>query len=186
MDKQLIKLAKTTLLILDKKSWDSIKLDEIYKRLKINNKNLHKQVTNKRDLLRNINRYFDLQLKKTSNSIDQSTHKDMIFEVIMKRFDIIQNYRKSIINVFDFLIRRPKELVCLLPSFVESIILMADLAKIPINGLKGNIKIKGLLIVYLSSFLVWKKDKSKSLEKTMNSLDKSLDQAGKLIRIFNK
>ena len=71
MDKQLIKLAKTTLLILDKKSWDSIKLDEIYKRLKINNKNLHKQVTNKRDLLRNINRYFDLQLKKTSKSIDK-------------------------------------------------------------------------------------------------------------------
>ena len=31
MDKQLIKLAETTLLILNKKSWNSIKLDEIYK-----------------------------------------------------------------------------------------------------------------------------------------------------------
>ena len=89
-------------------------------------------------------------------------------------------------SVVDFLKRRPQELVSLLPSFVESIIVMANLAKIPINGLKGNIKIKGLLIVYLLSFLVWKKDKSKSLEKTMTSLDKSLDRAGKLIRIFNK
>ena len=36
---------------------------------------------------------------------------------------------------------------------------------------KGNIKIKGLLIVYFSSFLVWKKENNKSLEKTMTSLD---------------
>ena len=186
MDKQLIKLAKATLLILDKKSWDSIELDEIYKKFKINKKNLHKKITNKLDLLRNINRYFDLQLRKASDNIDQSNHKDMIFEVIMMRFDIFQDYRKSIINVFDFLKRRPQELVSLLPSFVESIIVMANLAKIPINGLKGNIKIKVLLIVYLLSFLVWKKDKSKSLEKTMTSLDKSLDRAGKLISIFNK
>ena len=120
MDKQLIKLAKATLLILDKKSWDSIELVEIYKKFKINKKNLHKKITNKLDLLRNINRYFDLQLRKASDNIDQSNHKDMIFEVIMMRFDIFQDYRKSIINVFDFLKRRPQELVSLLPSFVGS------------------------------------------------------------------
>ena len=61
---------------------------------------------------------------------------------------------------------------------------MAGLAKIPITGIKGNLKIKGLLVIYFSSFLVWIKDNSVSLEKTMTSLDNHLDRAGKLLSII--
>ena len=39
MDAQFIKLAENTLLILDKKSWNSINIDEIYKKTKISKKN---------------------------------------------------------------------------------------------------------------------------------------------------
>ena len=184
MDKQLIKLAETTLIVLDNKSWNSIKLEEIYKKSKINKKNLCGKIFNKRELLRNIVRYIDLQLKNSSNVVDISSHKDMIFEVMMMRFDILQNYRKSIIRIFDFCKRKPQELVLLLPSFIESMILMASLAKISKNGLKGNLKIKGLLVVYFSSFLVWTKDNSKSLDKTMQSLDNQLDRAGNLLKIL--
>ena len=63
MNKQLIKLAENTLLILDKKSWSSINIDEIYKKTKISEKNFQNKITNKRDLLKNINRYFDFKLK---------------------------------------------------------------------------------------------------------------------------
>ena len=138
MDAQFIKLAENTLLILDKKSWSSINIDEIYKKTKINKKKFQNKITNKRDLLKNINRYFDFKLKNTANSFDQSTPKDMIFEVIMMRFDCLQIYRKSIINIFEFFKSRPQELVFLLHSFIESMIIMASLAKIPIKGLKGN------------------------------------------------
>ena len=58
MNKQLIKLAETTLLILEKKSWQSIKMDEVYNKIKINKKKLQNKVVNKRDLLRNINQLF--------------------------------------------------------------------------------------------------------------------------------
>ena len=58
MNKQLIKLAETTLLILEKRSWHSIKIDEVYNKININKKNLQNKVANKRDLLRNINHYF--------------------------------------------------------------------------------------------------------------------------------
>ena len=186
MNKQLIKLAENTLLILDKKSWSSINIDEIYKKTKISKKKFQNDITNKRDLLRNINRYFDFKLINTADSFDHSTRKDMIFEVIMMRFDCLQIYRSSIINIFKFFKRRPQELVFLLHSFIESMILMANLAKIPISGLKGNVKIKGLLIIYFSSFLVWTKDNTKSLEKTMTSLDSYLDKAGNFINIIEK
>jgi len=61
---------------------------------------------------------------------------------------------------------------------------MADLAKISVLGIKGNLKVKGLLAIYFSSFLVWSKDNSESLEKTMMSLDNHLDKAGKLLSII--
>ena len=184
MNKQLMKLAETTLLILEKKSWHSIKIDDVYKKTKINKKYLQNNVTNKRDLLQNINHYFDFMLRKTADSVDQSTNKDMIFEVIMMRFDILQIYRKPIIKIFEFFKKRPQELAFLLPSLIESMITMAKLAKISIVGIKGNLKVKGLLVIYLSSFLVWVKDNSHSLDKTMTSLDNHLDRAGKLLSII--
>ena len=184
MNKQLMKLAETTLLILEKKSWHSIKIDDVYKKTKINKKYLQNNVTNKRDLLQNINHYFDFMLRKTADSVDQSTHKDMIFEVIMMRFDILQIYRKPIIKIFEFFKKRPQELLFMLPSLIESMITMAKLAKISIVGIKGNLKVKGLLVIYLSSFLVWVKDNSHSLDKTMTSLDNHLDRAGKILSII--
>ena len=108
----------------------------------------------------------------------------MIFEVVMMRFDILQIYRKPIIKIFEFFKKRPQELAFLLPSLIESMISMAGLANIPIVGIKGNLKVKGLLIIYFSSFLVWVKDNSESLEKTMTSLDNHLDRAGKLLSVI--
>ena len=186
MNKQSIKLAEITLLELNNKSWNSIKLDEIYKKSKINKKYIQKRITSKFDLLKNINRYFDLQLTSTLEIVDQSSHKDMIFEVMMMRFDILQNYRKSIIRVFDALKRKPQELLLLIPSFIESMVVITRMAKIPISGLKGNLKIKGLLVIYFLSFLVWTKDNCESLEKTMKSLDNYLNNADSLLSILNK
>ena len=184
MNKQLIKLAETTLLILEKRSWHSIKIDEVYNKININKKNLQNKVDNKRELLRNINHYFDFKLRNITDSIDQSTRKDMIFEIIMMRFDILQIYRKPIIKIFGFFKKKPQVLVFLLPSLIDSMISMAGLAKIPVVGIKGNLKVKGLLIIYFASFLVWSKDHSESLEKTMTSLDNHLDRAGKLLSII--
>ena len=182
----MIKLAETTLLVLNKKSWNSIKLEEICKKSKINKKKLQRKIDSKLDLLSNINRYFDLQLTNTSETVDQSSHKDMIFEIMMLRFDILQNYRKSIIRIFNAFKRKPQELLLLLPSFIESMVLITRMAKIPISGLKGNLKIKGLLVIYFLSFLVWTKDNCDSLEKTMKSLDNYLNNAGSLLSILNK
>ena len=184
MNKQLIKLAETTLFMLEKRSWHSIKIDEVYNQIYINKKNSENQVDDKLGLLRNINHYFDFKLHNITDSIDQSTRKDMIFEIMMMRFDILQIYRKPIIKILEFFKKKPQELVFLLPSLIESMISMAGLAKIPVVGLKGNLKVKGLLLIYFSSFLVWAKDNSESLEKTMTSLDNHLDRAGKLLSII--
>ena len=182
MKQDLIKIAQVTLKILSKKSWNFLSISEVKQKSKI--KIFDKEIKNKHVLLRNINAYFDHVLSLDVRGMDKSNRKDMIFEVIMMRFDILQIYRKPIIKIFEFFKKRPQELLFMLPSLIESMITMAKLAKISIVGIKGNLKVKGLLVIYLSSFLVWVKDNSHSLDKTMTSLDNHLDRAGKLLSII--
>ena len=184
MKKESITIAEKTLLISKKKSWTSLDFDEIIKTGKIAKICLKFNINNKKDLLLNINNFFDYKIKKLSKEIEKSSKKDMFFEIIMMRFDILQIHRKPIIKIFEFFKKKPQELVFLLPSLIESMISMAGLAKIPVVGIKGNLKVKGLLVIYFSSFLVWAKDNTESLEKTMTSLDNHLDRAGKLLSII--
>ena len=54
-----ISIAKKTLNLLKKKSWDEIQLEEILKK----SKNNEKKFKTKKDLLKNVNRYVDYFLK---------------------------------------------------------------------------------------------------------------------------
>ena len=144
-------------------------------------KNIKKQklINSKNDLLKNLNRYVDNSLIEKTKNIENSSTKDMLFEVLMARFDILQEHRISFIKIFQVFKKSPKKLIKLFPSFLESMIVTAELAKFNVNGLRGSVRLKGLFLVYFATFFSWLDDKTISLEKTMNALDKNLDQAEK-------
>ena len=182
MNKENINIALKTLKLLKKKSWGEIRLEEIIK-----NSKKHKQsIKTKNDLLKNINRYVDYLLKKETSSIEKSTIKDMLFEVIMARFDVLQKYRNSFLTLFESFKSNPQKSIILLPSFLESMFLTATLANIEIKGIKGSLTIKGILIIYIATYLEWIKDTSKSLEKTMTTLDQYLNKASKILNFIIK
>ena len=170
------KIAEDTLKKLLKKSWDKLTLDDVL------DKKVKKQkfINSKTDLIKNLNRYVDNLLIKKTKDLEISSSKDMLFEVLMARFDILQENRISFIKIFEAFKKSPKKIIKLLPSFLESMIITAELARFNVNGVKGTIRLKGLFLVYLITFYSWIDDKTVSLEKTMNSLDKNLDKANTL------
>ena len=174
------KIAQQTLNILKKKSWNTFSLEQILKNVKVKKT----YIKSKFDLLKNINRYVDDILIKKMKSIENSSTKDMLFEVLMARFDILQSNRKSFLEIYKYFKEKPQYFLKLLPSFLESMIVTAELSKYNINGLKGTIRLKGLMVVYFVTFFQWMDDKNSSLEKTMTALDKNLDQAEKLSKLF--
>ena len=182
MKKELIKIAQVTLKILSKKSWNSLLMNEVKQKSKI--KTFDNEIKNKNILLANINTYFDHVLSLEVRDMEQSSRKDMIFEVIMMRFDILQNNRIALQSIFNSFKIKPQELIYLLPYLLDSMILMANYANISIKGLKGQLRLKGILIIYCSTFLIWINDESASLEKTMTSLDRNLDKASKILKFF--
>ena len=171
-------IAETTLKKLHTKSWRTLTLDDVIGK----SKKKQKFINTKIDLLKNLNRYVDSNLIENTQNIENSSTKDMLFEVLMARFDILQMNRVSFLKIFEEFKKSPKKILKLLPSFLESMIVTAELAKFNVNGLRGSIRLKGLFFVYFKTFYTWVDDKTSSLEKTMNSLDKNLDQAEKIIK----
>ena len=76
------KIAQQTLDILKKKSWSDLSLAQVLK----NNKIKKIDINSKFDLLKNINRYVDNILINKMKSIENSSTKDMLFEVLIINF----------------------------------------------------------------------------------------------------
>ncbi|MDA9748582.1 hypothetical protein N9U75_00360 [Pelagibacteraceae bacterium] len=177
MNQNKISIAKKTLQLLETQSWNSITLDQVLNNQK---KIIFK---NKIDLLTNLNRYFDFILTQKLSSLEKSSTKDMLFEVLMARLDILNNYRVSIKKLLKLIISKPKLAIKLLPSFIESIILIATHSEIKINGVNGILKLKLIFILYILIIYTWNKDETESLEKTMTVLDKYINNIDKFIKL---
>ena len=177
MQRSKITIAKETLKLLEKQSFEKINILKVVK-----NKNSY--IKNKTDLLININRYFDYLLNKRLSSLENSSQKDMIFEVFMARLDILNENRIAVKKLIKFFISHPQQFIRLIPSFFESIMTIALLCNINVNGIKGLSKIKGLFVLYIIIIFTWNNDDTDSLEKTMTTLDRYLTNLNSIIRFF--
>ncbi len=183
MNRDYQKIAEITLKSLSNTSWADISLDEIKKKSRV--KSFKTLVKSKKDLLIKINNYFDHKLFLMSSKIEKSSDKDMIFEIIMMRFDILQQHRKGMVSIFKSFKKKPSQLFFLIPELLESIIMMIQYTNISTKGKIGQLKIKGVFLIYVSSFLIWLKDDSASLDKTMIALDNYLNQANKILKFVS-
>ena len=108
----------------------------------------------------------------------------MLFEIFMARLDILNSQRTSVKKILIHLKSNPQQFLPLIPTFIESIILMATLANIKINGIIGVTNIKVLFILYIFIIFKWENDESSSLEKTMTVLDNYLNQLEKIAKFI--
>ena len=166
MNQNKISLAKKTLKYLEKKKLRNINL----KNFLSNNKVQH--INNKIDLILNINDFFYFLLKQNLVNIEKSSQRDMLFEIMMARYDILNEYRISVKNIINHFMYRPKDVLKFISKLVESKILIATFANINLNGIQGILKIKIIFGLYYITLFTWYNDENENLEKTMSVLDK--------------
>ena len=176
MNKNKIFIAEKTLKLLETQPWNKITVNKV---LGKNNNNI---ISSKKDLLKNINTYFDYLLKKNTNNMESSSPKDMLFEVMMAKFDVLNLYRNSVKNLLKYIRKNPQEFITSIPLLIESMILISALAGIDVNGVKGLSKVKVVLITYTIMIFTWSNDETEGLESTMNTLDKYLNQIDKFAK----
>lgn len=111
---------------------------------------------------------------------EADTPKDRLFDVLMRRFDLLAPHRAGVIAAWHGIRADPVALACRTPAVLASMRWMLEAAGIPATGPLGMLRAKGLLVVWVSVFRTWEADESADLSATMAALDKALTRAESL------
>ncbi|MCB2101381.1 MAG: TetR family transcriptional regulator [Rhodobacterales bacterium] len=108
---------------------------------------------------------------------DDTSPRDRLFEVMMRRFDALQPQRDGVTALAWDLLRDPLSLACTAPRLMRSMTWMLEAAGIPATGPCGHLRAKGLALVHAQTFRAWARDDSPDMAGTMAALDKALMRA---------
>ncbi|HEV8388506.1 MAG TPA: TetR/AcrR family transcriptional regulator [Dongiaceae bacterium] len=112
--------------------------------------------------------------------------KDRLFDLLMRRFDVLNEHREAYAALAWELPRTPLEAGCLLFQLRRSLANMLESAGLSASGLRGAFRIEGLGAIYAAALKVWLKDDSADLSKTMAELDKRLGQVDRCINMTRR
>lgn len=108
---------------------------------------------------------------------DNGTPREKLFDLLMRRFDALQAQREGVRAVLRHLPADPALALELGLATSLSMRWMLDAAAIPSHGLRGLLRIKGLVVVWVYALQAWERDASADLSGTMAALDRALERA---------
>lgn len=159
------------------RGWANLALADIAAAAKLPLADLYASHPSKTAILVGLGRQVDREvLAGLESSSDEST-RDRLFDLIMKRFDVLSPYRDGLSAVARDLGRDPLAAVCGLGQLARSMALMLEAAGVPSSGLVGALRTKGLGAIYLATMRDWFRDDSADKARTMAALDARLRRA---------
>jgi ubiquinone biosynthesis protein COQ9 len=108
--------------------------------------------------------------------------KDRLFDMIMRRIDVLQSHRAGVLAVLEAAPRDPLLGLLLSRLSLRSMGWLLEAAEVSTTGLRGAGHKRGLLAVWLWVVRAWRNDDSTDLATTMSALDQALDRAGQVAR----
>lgn len=172
------RIVLTALDLAVEQGWDRITLRDISLRADVSPAVLYDAIQDKSDILVELGRIIDRKVLETV-SVSDSDHstRDVLFDILMDRYEILNEYRDGILAVLESFRYDPKQVLISMPYLCRSMNLMLETAGIETSGFKGAFKVAGLSGIYLKVLRVWKDDRSADLSKTMAALDQALERA---------
>lgn len=160
--------------------WRRARLSDIAEEAGMSLAELHEKHGSKAALLNGFVRHVDQKvLKWAQKSADpDSSPRDRLFDIVMQRFDTLAPYKDGIRAI----VKEGggggvAEFICSGQRVLRSMRWMLEAADIGTSGFVGNLRVKGLAVVYAATTNVWLKDDSEDSAKTMAALDRNLARA---------
>ena len=124
----------------------------------------------------------DLRVEKDFDfkSLEDSSTKDNLFELIMLRLDYMQPYKNSLKKIIVSISKSPSMLKSVSENVSDSLDFYLELTKAYDNSYFDLFKKKTILLIYSYIFKVWLDDNSEELSRTMSELDKVLSLSEKV------
>jgi hypothetical protein len=112
----------------------------------------------------------------------EGTVRDQLFDLLMRRIDVLQAHRSGVLALFRALPCEPPTAALLACATKRSLRWMAQAAGVDLHGLRGELKLRGLLGVWLWTVRAWERDETTDLSATMSALDNALNRAEQAAR----
>jgi hypothetical protein len=103
--------------------------------------------------------------------------RDRLFDLLMERFDGLNEQRDGIKAFIAAARRDPACLLAGLPHLARSMARMLEAAGVDAGGVGGALRVAGLTGLYLKTLRIWAGDDSPDLGRTMAALDRALARA---------
>lgn len=175
------KVVKAALILAARDGWGNIGLKDIARNAKINLATLHEHFEDRTDILVAYGRMIDRKVLENIGEVSEtSSHRDRLFDILMERFDVLNENRAALLSILDSFKCDPKQAVIGLPHLSRSMSWMLEAAGIDTNGLRGATHILALTTVYVATAKTWMDDDSADMSKTMAALDRNLGRAEQL------
>ncbi len=176
------KAVKAALKLAAEKGWENVTLHNIAEEIKAPLHELHEYFEDRFDVLTAYSRMIDRKVLEnagtpTGTPGQETPPRDNLFDVLMERFDILNENREGTIALLRSCRCDPKQAIISLPHLGRSMSWMLDAAGIATTGLSGALKIAGLTGLYLKTLRTWMEDDSPDMAKTMAALDQNLNHA---------
>jgi AcrR family transcriptional regulator len=103
--------------------------------------------------------------------------RDRLFDLLMRRIDSFQAQRAGVLALLRALPAEPPTALMLALATRRSMRWMLEAAGLSASGLRGEMRVKGLVAVWLWTLRAWQADESEDLSATMAALDAALRRA---------
>ncbi len=103
--------------------------------------------------------------------------RDRLFDLLMRRIDVLQAHRAGVLALLHALPYEPPTAMLLACATRRSLRWLAPAAGVVLVGLRGELKLRGLLAVWVWTLRAWERDESADLSATMAALDTALGRA---------
>lgn len=178
------KLCAALLRLAATRHWGTLTLDIMARAAKVPVATVTKRFADKTALLRVLAAYIDDEAIGRSGKLSGTVH-DCLFDLLMARFDVMQEHRKAILALARAIKSDKIALRVCLPVPMASACRLLDAAKVE-SKLPRPVTAAGLMAVCAWAFCVWQKDDSRDMAKTMAALDHGLRIAGKTAQFFTE
>lgn len=111
--------------------------------------------------------------------------RDRLFDMIMQRFDMLQAHRDGVRAVLRHLPSDPPLALLMTMASKRSMAWLLDAAGVGTAGLRGALRVRGLLAVWLYAVRAWERDDSPDLSGTMRAVDAALGRAEEAERMLH-
>ncbi|NBC32771.1 MAG: TetR family transcriptional regulator [Alphaproteobacteria bacterium] len=179
-------LVKCALALAGTEGWRNVTLRAVAERGEVTLDAVYRRFPDKMALLQGLGRMVDAAVLAGGQADMDEPPRDRLFDVLMRRFDVLAEYRDGVRSVLEDLRMDPLAALAELPGLTLSMRWMLEAAGLPAGGVLGAVRVRALAVLYLLVLRVWVNDDSPDMARTMKELDNRLRQAEQLANTFDR